>query len=59
MKIRNICHLNRSSKVCMEKGPARHMHTPLSSVPEPNTFFHLYCHIATLFLNLSLIKKEN
>ena len=29
---------NRSSKVCMEKGPARHTRTPLSSLPEPNTF---------------------
>ena len=35
----NICRLNRSSKVCMEKGPARHTRTPLSSLPEPNTFF--------------------
>ena len=35
----NICRLNRSSKVCLEKGPARHMRTPQSSLPEPNTFF--------------------
>ena len=25
----------------MEKGPARHTRKPLSSVPEPNTFFQL------------------
>ena len=35
----NICLLNRSSKVCLEKGPAGHTRTPLSSLPEPNTFF--------------------
>ena len=35
----NIYRLNRSSKVFMEKGPARHTRTPLSSLPEPNTFF--------------------
>ena len=35
----NICRLNLSSKVCMEKGPARYKRTPLSSLPEPNTFF--------------------
>ena len=35
----NICRLNRSSKVGMEKGPTRHKRTPLSSLPEPNTFF--------------------
>ena len=27
----NICRLNRSSKVCLEKGPARHTRIPLSS----------------------------
>ena len=31
----NICRLNRSSKVCMKKGPARHTCTPPSSLPEP------------------------
>ena len=35
----NICRLNRSSKVCMKKGPARHTRTPPNSHPEPNTFF--------------------
>ena len=35
----NSCHLNCSSKVCLKKGPARHTRTPLSSLPEPNTFF--------------------
>ena len=35
----NICRLNRISKVCMEKGPAHHTRSPLSSLPEPNTFF--------------------
>ena len=32
----NICRLNRSSKVCMKKGPARHTRTPPNSLPEPN-----------------------
>ena len=32
----NICRLNRSSKVCMKKGPARHTRTPPSSLSEPN-----------------------
>ena len=32
----NICRLNRSFKVCMNKGPARHTRTPPSSIPEPN-----------------------
>ena len=35
----NICRLNRSFKVCMEKGPAGHTRTPLSSLPKPNTFY--------------------
>ena len=35
----NICSLNRSSKVCMKKGPARQTRTPQSSLPEPNTSF--------------------
>jgi hypothetical protein len=34
----NICRLNQSTKVCLEKGPARHTRTPLSSFPVPNTF---------------------
>ena len=55
----DICRLNRSSKVCMEKGPARHTRTPLSSLPEITLFSNIYCPVATLFLNPSLIKKEN
>ena len=56
----NICRLNRNSKVCIKKGPARHTRTtPLSSLKEPNTFFKVYCPVATLFLNPSLINKEN
>ena len=35
----NICRLNRSSKLRLEKGPARHTRTPLSSFPVPNTDF--------------------
>ena len=35
----NICRLNRSFKVCLEKGPALHTRTPQSSFPEHNTFF--------------------
>ena len=31
----NICRLNRSSKICMKKGLARHTRTPPSSLPEP------------------------
>ena len=55
----NICRLNRSSKVCMEKGPARHTRTPLSSLPEPNTFFQ---HILSRRQSIPepiLNKKEN
>ena len=38
----SICRLNRSSKVCMKKGPARHTRTPQSSLPEPNIILILY-----------------
>ena len=55
----NICRLNRSSKVCLEKGPDRHTRTPLSSFPVPNTFSNVYCPTATRVLYPSLIKKEN
>ena len=50
----NICRLNRSSKVCMKKDPARHTRTPPSSPPEPSIIlilYFLYCPTATLFLN--------
>ena len=45
--------LNRSSKVCMKKGPARHTRTPPSSLHEPNIIlilYFLYCPTATRFL---------
>ena len=50
----NICRL----KVCMKKGPARPTGTPPSSLPKPNTFFNVYCPVATRFLNPSLSKKR-
>ena len=55
----NICRLNRSFKVCLEKGPTRHTRTPQSSFPEPNTFFNIYCPVATTFPKVRELTKKN